>query len=636
MSKDSIRVLLIDDDPADIELSRRALSAIGKPRFVVESAQYLGQAIERIRVAKFDVALLDLGLPDSTGSRTLAAVREVAGDDLSIIVLTGLADEEMALQAIHHGAQDYIVKDEVTPNLLSRSIRYALQRQHLLKQLKATNGLLEQKNVRLAQLCDTAQQFVENVSHEFRTPLTVIREFTSIIRDGLDGPVTPKQSDHLGKVLHRTDDLALMVDDMLDNSKLKAGLLGVWRKPCQAGDLISNVVGLLKSRAASKEITLSVSVPDQLPAVFCDDEKARRVITNLTVNAIKFAPDGGRVDVWARPDDRGHCVEIGVSDNGPGISEENLELIFERFRQIDQRVSSSTKGFGLGLNIAKELVGLNLGEINVKSRPGAGSTFLFTLPLFEPQIVVDRFLDRLTTVYRFTSDVSLLSVNVDLNKPDATAVVDEFLQRSIRTTDLAMPAGKRRWVIAAACSEADCAHLVARLTREWTNFMRNCPAVKLPGLRIQRRATMSIAMQREQLVQAYLSMFQSEAATTQPMPTVLVVDDDSELSQCLALRLQSAGFHVVSASDGEEGIQVARAVKPNAIVLDVRMPKKDGLTALRELRTIAATKNTPIVMLSASIQDQQKALQAGANFFVRKPYEADEVLSAIESSLKEP
>ncbi len=117
------------------------------------------------------------------------------------------------------------------------------------------------------------------------------------------------------------------------------------------------------------------------------------------------------------------------------------------------------------------------------------------------------------------------------------------------------------------------------------------------------------------------------------MPTVLVVDDDRELSHCLAVRLQSAGFEVMSASDGVEGLEVARSAKPDAIVMDVRMPRKDGLTALRELRTDSGIKSTPVIMLSASIRDQQNALQAGASYFVRKPYEANEVLSAIESSI---
>jgi two-component system OmpR family response regulator len=118
-----------------------------------------------------------------------------------------------------------------------------------------------------------------------------------------------------------------------------------------------------------------------------------------------------------------------------------------------------------------------------------------------------------------------------------------------------------------------------------------------------------------------------------PSRTVLVVDDDREVSSCLALRLNSAGFQVVSASDGAEGLDFARSAKPDAIVLDVRMPKMDGLTMLKELRTDAGIKQTPVIMLSASIRDQQDALQAGANYFVRKPYDAAEVLSAIESSI---
>ncbi len=275
-----------------------ALDAIGRAAFAVETAGSLAEASEQIGSGQFDVALLDLSLPDCTRSETLVRFRKICGDELPIIVLTGLMDKQLALEAVDCGAQDYIGKDDVTPNVLSRSIRYALARQNLLLEVKTTNNLLAEKNARLAQLCDTAQQFVENVSHEFRTPLTVIREFTSIIRDGLDGPVTAKQAEHLNKVLHRTDDLALMVDDMLDASKLGAGLLGVWRKKCQAGDLIENVAGLLRSRAASKRIKLSTEITPDLPLVFCDEEKARRVIMNLAVNAIKFAAESGNVEIW--------------------------------------------------------------------------------------------------------------------------------------------------------------------------------------------------------------------------------------------------------------------------------------------------------------------------------------------------
>lgn len=635
MYGESIRVLLVEDDSIDAGIARRALAATANPRFVVEPAATLAQAIERVCDQTFDVVLLDLGLPDSLRTETLVRFREACADELPIIVLTDLVEEHSALEALEGGAQDYIDKDELTPVLLSRSIRYAVLRQHLSQRRKSTNALLEEKNLRLLQLCDTAQQFVENVSHEFRTPLTVIREFTSIIRDGLDGPVTAKQAEHLNKVLHRTDDLALMVDDMLDISRLEAGLLSVWRRKCRAKDLIENVVGLLKGRAASKSVTLSAESPQNLPDIFCDEEKARRVIMNLTVNAIKFAPEGGRVDVWARHTDGQTVVEIGVRDDGPGISNENLKIIFERFQQGDQHLNRSAKGFGLGLNIVKELVGLNLGQINVETEPNAGSTFSFTLPLFDPRVVFKRFVDRLAFIGCKTSEMSLFTVQVDPKKRKPAMVVDEFLQRAVRTNNLVMPGGNGSWIIAAVCSETECGHIIQHLISEWADYARNCPQVTLPPLQIIFRGSWSIADQREDITEAFIELYDLSRVDPRPMPTVLVVDDDCEVSQCLSVRLQSSGFQVLSASDGEEGVLAAHSHHPDAIVLDVRMPKKDGLTALRELRNDPATKNTPIIMLSASIHDQQTALKSGASFFVRKPYEAEEVLSAIESSFRE-
>ncbi len=443
--------------------------------------------MKRLAKVRYDVVLLDPGLPDSQRNETLGRVRESYRNDLPIIVLTGLDDDTVALSAVDAGAQDYITKDSITPDLLARTIRYALARQHLLHQLKTANDLLEEKNVRLGQLYNTAQQFVENVSHEFRTPLTVIREFTSIIRDGLDGPVTAKQCEHLNKVLHRTDDLALMVDDMLDTSRLEAGLLGVWRRSCQAGDIIENVVSQLKGRAASKNITLSLNVPAGLPTIFCDEEKARRVIVNLAVNAIKFAPEGGAVDLWARLRPNQEDIEISVRDNGPGISKENLELVFERFRQVDQGLTTSTKGFGLGLNIAKELVALNLGQMHVESELGRGSAFSFTVPQCEPRIVFDRYLKRLASSSDKAAEVCLATIEMDMVQVEKMVVFDEFLHRSVRAKDLVMLAGESHWVIAAACSEQEFDHMVERLTNEWSSFaptVRSCATCRY-GLKIE-------------------------------------------------------------------------------------------------------------------------------------------------------
>jgi signal transduction histidine kinase len=632
----AIRVLLVDDDAIDAGLTQRALGEIGYARFAVQCAASLADAAEKTRRGEFDVVLLDLGLPDSPRAETLARFRANCSADMPVVVLTGLADERSALESLDCGAQDYIAKEDVTPALISRAIRYALQRHHLLEQLESSNSLLAQKNERLAELYETAQHFVENVSHEFRTPLTVIREFTSIIQDGLDGPVTPKQFEHLGKVLHRTDDLALMVDDMLDISKLEAGLLGVWRRPCCVGELLETVRGLMASRAESKHIRLGLSLPASLVEVYCDQEKASRVLINLVVNALKFTPDEGSVELWAKVGADESEVAIGVTDTGPGISPANLAIIFDRFRQVDQNLHTSTKGFGLGLNIAKELVALNLGRIEVESTVGDGSTFSFTVPANDPATIFQKYLDRLTSLSIPRETVVLLAASAPKGeRKSIIPMVDEFLQRSVRAYDLVLHCGGTNWVIAAACPALDASDIVRRLTSEWQSYRRNSPHAELPPLELRQLGAWSVATERQELTAAFLAPTNSAGDAAQANRRVLVVDDDGEVSQCLGVRLRAAGYDVISAMDGEAGMSAALQHHPDAVVLDVRMPKKDGLAVLRELRRHEFTKDVPIVMLSASISDQHRALEAGANFFVSKPYEANEVLSAIETSMRE-
>jgi signal transduction histidine kinase len=636
VASNQLRVLLIEDDSGDAYLSRRALEASSNPSYRVDEAASLADASALLQSTAYDVVLLDLGLPESVGIETIAQFRARCSDPPPLIVLTGLDDERAALQTLDEGAQDYLVKSDIRADTLSRSIRYAMQRHQMLGQLQEANEMLRTKNERLAELYNTAQQFVDNVSHEFRTPLTVIREFTSIVRDGCDGPVTPKQIEHLDKVLHRTDDLALMVDDMLDISKLEAGLLGVWRRPCNVADLIGNVAGLLKKRAESRRIRLTTQLPPDLPRVFCDDEKAQRVLINLAVNAIKFSRDGGSVEVWARPAEDGSEIAVGVTDSGPGISHDNLEIIFERFQQLETNLRASTKGFGLGLNIAKELVGLNLGQMRVESEIGKGSTFSFTLPTNDRMNIFERYANRVNALAEASPALSFILVSIDLDEShNAAPVVDEYLQRSVRAHDLVIETSPQSWLITAACPEVEVSGLSERLDEGWRAYARNCPRGQLPALKISHCCTHAFAAGVEQLRDAFRGLLESRALSSAGGRTVLVVDDDQEVNSCLGVRLQAAGYDVLSAFDGDQGLAAAIEHHPDAIVLDLRMPIKDGLTMLQEMRSNKSVGRTPVVVLSANIRDQHRALEAGANYFVAKPYEASSVLTAIKTSLSE-
>jgi CheY-like chemotaxis protein len=177
--------------------------------------------------------------------------------------------------------------------------------------------------------------------------------------------------------------------------------------------------------------------------------------------------------------------------------------------------------------------------------------------------------------------------------------------------------------------------LIERLNEGWHGYARNCPRGHLPGLHIKHCSTHAFSAGLERMKGDFLSLLDSRAFKSPAGSTVLVVDDDQEVNSCLGVRLQAAGYEVLSAYDGQQGLAAAIEHHPDAVVLDLRMPNMDGLTMLQEMRSHESVGRTPVVVLSANIRDQHRALEAGANYFVAKPYEATDVLSAIKSSLNE-
>ena len=501
MIQDDIRVLLVDDDVEDANVAIIALRKVCSPTFEIVHVDNLVSAIKEIEAGTFDVLLLDLGLRECSGLAALARVRE-ADCEIPIVVLSGLSDEDIALSSLDQGAQDYLSKDDFSPSSLSRSIRYAIQRhqsfveiQKLLTRVQEREELLQKKNRRLAKLYETAHQFVDNISHEFRTPLTVIKEYVSLVRDQTVRPINDEQRRFLNIADDRADDLNTMVDDMLDVSKMEAGLFSVYRKNCRVASIADHVLPGLKRKCTVKGLTLDVDIDRNLPEVYCDDEKLGRVIINLAINAIKFTRAPGAVRIWAKvqrdSEDRdSEDIVIGITDDGPGIDQSRLQCIFERFKQLDTDIRSSTKGFGLGLNIAKELVDLNFGQMHVESELGEGSTFSFTVPLAHPAEVVRRYLAALEYKRNGSSVVSMVIARIDGSVEEPlTKDVNHFLNYLLRRNDLLIRVDPCRWMLLLPEYETELSHFVARTEEEFENTNRNRPHGPLPKIHIESAGT---------------------------------------------------------------------------------------------------------------------------------------------------
>jgi signal transduction histidine kinase len=224
-------------------------------------------------------------------------------------------------------------------------------------------------------------EFLANMSHELRTPLNAILGFSEVLQEGMFGEVNEKQSEYLHDILESGRHLLSLINDILDLSKIEAGRMELDVADFDLPNAIENSLILVRERASRRGIALGHAVDASLGTVRADERKLKQVLLNLLSNALKFTPEGGRVDV--RAEGRGDVAEISVTDTGVGIAPEDLETIFEEFRQVGA-VEKKVEGTGLGLALARRFIELHGGTMWVKSEVGSGSVFAFTLPIAGP------------------------------------------------------------------------------------------------------------------------------------------------------------------------------------------------------------------------------------------------------------
>ena len=361
-----VNLLLIEDSAPDAKLLELRLRE-SLPGASIEREQTLSAGLARLGDGGIDAVLLDLGLPDSAGLDTFRSVSG-AGGGAAVVVLTGLSDASLAKEAVALGAQDYLVKDDATPDALARAITYAITRQHSLAALEET---------RRAQMVEK-DRFLSHVSHELRTPLAAVHQFVSLVADGTTGPLNADQQDCLDVAMRNIRQVTVMIDDLLAIARLKEGKLPVVPEVVDLPALILECVAAFQLVAKERGVSLRTWL-QALPPVSCDPRRTREVVGNLVDNALKFTPPAGTVTLAASVD--GDHVRVTVEDTGRGLRTDNRDRIFEQFFQEDGGDAAGRTGLGIGLYLCRQFVEGQGGTIQAGTTSGGGALFTFTVPL---------------------------------------------------------------------------------------------------------------------------------------------------------------------------------------------------------------------------------------------------------------
>jgi signal transduction histidine kinase len=386
VSLEKVQVLLVDASPQDASELKQILGDRRAGLFEVTHVEKLDDALDRLGREGVDIVLLDLETWGGAGFDAVERVR-AAAPGVPLVVLTGHeAEPGAATRILQAGAQDYVVKTRLNEHPLQRVLLHAIDRQRLQADAEAVRQQQQQLREELVlhelQLKD---EFMSHVSHELRSPLTAIRQFSTILTDGLAGPLNSDQGEALRVITRNIHQLEAMINDLLEVTRMQTGKLSIELQSVLPSEVVADAIDTSRGPAQLKDVRLSDEVENDLPTAYADPVRTRQILINLIGNAVKFVPAKGSVMVRAGRDHDRSFLRFEVADTGSGLSPEHAERIFERLYQVKDAAQAGRKGLGLGLFICKELVSRQGGRIWVTSEVGKGSSFFFTLPVFGPK-----------------------------------------------------------------------------------------------------------------------------------------------------------------------------------------------------------------------------------------------------------
>ena len=501
-----------------------------------------------------------------------------------------LKDHESAQQQLTDELQQRTTKMEIELFLRSREL------QKLNQELQAANK--------------TKSVFLANMSHELRTPLSAILGFSELLIDDDAGRFNEASRKNFLEHIHSGgENLLGLINDILDLAKVEAGQMKLRPETLRVANVVDDVISVAQPLAAKKQLTVSKQVSSNI-VLIADAGKLKQMLLNLVSNAIKFTPDGGTVTIAA--EQLPQTLEISVADTGIGISKADQGRIFEEFQQLDSGIGRVAQGTGLGLALTRHFAVLHGGDVRLESDLGKGSTFTLCLPVAGLAPIGPTVTDRVVPRGGVIPDDRPLILVVEDNEADAELVAHiverggfrvEIARTGSEALDKARTSQPVAILLDIVLPELDGWEVLARLKRDETTSSIPVVVVSVvdnPDLGAALGALDYLVkpIRPNQLLDR-LRRFNFKRQTGKEKINVLVVDDETIQRELLATVLESEGFTIVQAAGGREAIQVAIAIKPDLVLLDLMMPDVTGLDVVRALRANAATKATPIMILTA-------------------------------------
>ena len=575
----------------------------------------------------------------------------VQGDPLSYRELTELGDAfnhmADAVQEREEELQQSIEELDLAHEELQSANEELQQHYEELElsqeELLTSNEELSQANDRVIEADRLKSEFLANMSHELRTPLNSVIALSGILLARMDGDLTEEQEKQVKIIKKSGKNLLELINDILDLSKIESGKMEISLEEFYIEDVVNDDRAMVTPLASEKEINISFIKNEEIPVIRSDRNKIKQVLLNLLSNAVKFTPKGGSITISAT--DRDGRVELSVTDTGIGIAKENLDKIFDEFRQVDGSSTREYGGTGLGLAITRRLVKLLGGEIRVESEIGKGSTFIINIPvtLDGVEALTEAFTqidpDK-KTILAVDDDPSVIYVLKKYLEGEGYQVVPAHngaeairLAREVKpfaiTLDIMIP-GRDGWeVINELKGDPATEHIPIVVISILDN--------KSLGFSLGVTEYLTKPVERNTVLNALGRLMSPRCIGMDCTPNVLLVDDDPIHIMAMKAVLADSGYKVTVAPGGKEAIEVLKEATPCAVILDIMMPEVDGFMVLEELKKRKETRDIPVIILTAKdiTDDDKKRLNGSIQDIIGKGnFAHEEVLRDLKNIME--